>query len=621
MGIETEGDSVSIQIARDKLRSVFGFVDFRQNQETAVAALLSGRDAFVVMPTGGGKSLCYQLPALLMKGTAILVSPLIALMKDQVDAAGELGIRAEFLNSTLESHERSLVMERVAAGEVDILYIAPERLADTTFVDFLSGQSPAFFAIDEAHCISEWGHDFRPDYLRLADLVSRFPQTPVAAFTATATQAVQEDILSKLGLRNPVVTRASFDRPNLRFRVVEKNKVEKQILEYVASRPKQAGIVYRATRKSVDRTTAGLTAAGIPVRGYHAGLSPDERRQNQDAFRRDETQIIVATVAFGMGIDKPNVRYVLHGDMPKSLENYYQEAGRAGRDGEAAECTLLYGAGDIRTARYFINSMSDADQAGRARRSLSTIIRYATTLSCRNNALLAYFGEETGPTGCGRCDVCQGEVEAEEATVAAQKVLSAVYRTGGRFGAQHIGHVLLGEPTAMVTKHGHDRLPTFGVASDSDPKHVRSVIDNLVAQEVLRQESGRFATLSLTERARPILRGEQRFFIPKRKRPIGRGATSTGDSQPSIFADGFSPQPGDVELYERLKKLRRELAALSAVPAYLVFPDRTLKEMVRVKPTTRALLTTIHGVGARKLERYGDAFLALLESDATHHDR
>ena len=615
-----KSDDPSMQKAREALRKVFGFDRFRENQEAAVGALLSGRDAFVVMPTGGGKSLCYQLPALLLEGTALLVSPLIALMKDQVDAARELGIRAEFLNSSLEARERNAVLARMGEGEVDILYVAPERLADDSFVELLSRTTPAFVAIDEAHCISEWGHDFRPDYLRLGELVARFPKTPIAAFTATATPAVQDDILAKLGLRNPVVIRSSFDRPNLHFSVVQKNKVEGQILRYVAARPRQAGIVYRATRKSVDHTAGALAAAGIPARPYHAGLSAEERRENQDAFRRDEVQVIVATVAFGMGIDKPNVRFVLHGDMPKSLENYYQEAGRAGRDGESAECTLLYGPGDIRTARYFIDSMSDPDQAARSRRSLATIIRYTTTLSCRNNALLAYFGDTPNPDGCGRCDVCRGEVEAEDATITAQKVLSAVYRTGGRFGARHIGDVLRGETTAMVERHQHNRLPTFGVAADSDPKHIRSVIDNLVAQEALRQDPGRFATLSLTERARPILRGERTFLIPKSKKPARRKTSTEIDDRWQDLGDGAGAEPADIELYDKLRDLRRHLASEAGVPAYLVFPDRTLREMVRLKPTNRALLATVHGVGARKLTRYGEAFLALLKAEISGDD-
>jgi len=467
------------------LKDIFGFHSFRPNQEEIVRAILARQDCFVVMPTGGGKSLCYQLPAHIMDGTCMVVSPLISLMKDQVDAAIATGLRASFLNSSLSAAMKRDVQLRFTAGELDLIYVSPERFAMPEFIAELKHVKLSFVAIDEAHCISDWGHDFRPDYLNLATIVEDFPDVPVTAFTATATHRVQEDIVAKLRLRSPHTVRASFNRPNLFYKVIPKQKPGDQILKFVRAHPNDPGIIYRTTRKSVEQTAALLARHGIKALPYHAGLDDASRIMNQDAFNRDEIDVIVATIAFGMGIDKSNVRYVLHGDLPKNMESYYQETGRSGRDGESAHCLLLFGYGDIPKIRYFIDQISENTERNHSIKCLNDMVHYATINVCRRKQLLNYFGEDYPPqkpepsmtntespmiaTGAC-CDICAGEVESVDATVDAQIVLSAIARTGERFGINYIVSVVTGSDFDRIQQLGHDKIKTFGIGKDQDKR-------------------------------------------------------------------------------------------------------------------------------------------------------
>ncbi|KKL80025.1 hypothetical protein LCGC14_2008930 [marine sediment metagenome] len=466
------------------MERVFGFGSFRPNQEEIVRAVLGGRDVFAVMPTGGGKSLCYQLPAHMLLGTCVVISPLISLMKDQVDAANDTGLRAEYLNSSLEPIQQAGVLDRLAEGELDLLYVAPERFARGDFVDALKAVRLCLFAIDEAHCISEWGHDFRPDYLNLSTIVSEFPDVPIAAFTATATHRVQENIVERLRLRRPMTVRASFDRPNLFFQVDAKDDLNAQILAFLRKQPGESGIVYRTTRADVEGTAASLAAAGIAARPYHAGMENHRRKANQDAFNRDEINVIVATIAFGMGIDKSNVRFVVHGDLPKNMEGYYQEIGRAGRDGEPARCVLYFGYGDLSTLRYFIGEMANPDERAVAEQKLNEMVNYAGSTDCRRRQILGYFGETYDSDNCGACDICTGDVERVDATVEAQMIMSAVVRTGQRFGAGHVVDIVVGANTKKIRELGHDRIKTYGAGKDAGRTKLqwRQIVKNLIAR-------------------------------------------------------------------------------------------------------------------------------------------
>ena len=582
------------------LRQVFGYDAFRPYQEEIVRALLERRDAFVVMPTGGGKSLCYQLPAHMLDGTCVVFSPLISLMKDQVDAARGTGLRAAFLNSTLSFRQQRDVMADLTAGGIDLLYIAPERLAVEGFVDALKRARIGFFAIDEAHCISEWGHDFRPDYLSLGDLASSFPNVPVAAFTATATVQVQDDIVTRLGLRDPFRVRASFDRPNLHYAVTPKQgDVDKQILTFVLERPGEPGIVYRATRKSVDATCDNLVSHGVAALPYHAGMEAPDRNRNQEAFRRDDGQVVVATIAFGMGIDKPNIRWIIHGDLPKNIESYYQETGRAGRDGDPAHCQLFYAPGDAGRIHYFINQIEAAGEQRRLRGLLRAMQTYAAANACRRIALLRYFGETYARDNCQACDVCLGEVTTVDATEDAQKLMSAIVRTRERYGAGRIVDIVTGAKTQAVRAAGDDRIKTYGVGSDKPKRHWGLVLDNLQARRcVERDETGEFPCLRVTDAGWAVLRGQKPFRMirpvekPSRKAPREAG-----------------PEAYDPELFEELRQWRRETAAHLDVPPYVVFSDRTLREIAAHKPRTERELMALHGVGETKRARFGAAVL------------
>jgi ATP-dependent DNA helicase RecQ len=588
------------------LLDVFGFSSFRPNQKEIVSAILDRRDVFAVMPTGGGKSLCYQLPARMLDGMCIVVSPLISLMKDQVDAARENGLRAEYLNSSLSSSEKSRVYRALNESALDLLYLSPERFTMPEFLDQMRAWRISFFAIDEAHCISEWGHDFRPDYLELSKIIKDFPGIPIAAFTATATHRVQQDIIERLGLRDPHLVRASFDRPNLYYKVETKDQVDAQLVAFIRDAGGESGIIYRGSRKGVETTAAKLNAAGIKALAYHAGLTPDERRQNQDAFNRDEVQVVVATIAFGMGIDKSNIRFVLHADLPRNIEGYYQETGRAGRDGEPARCVLYFGRGDIARLRHFIDQVEDEKMRAASLAQMNQMVRFAELQQCRRRTLLGYFGEVREEENCGHCDVCVGEVESVDASVSAQKILSAVVRTGQRFGAVHVVDVVRGASTEKIKQQQHDLLPTWGCGKDEPVMYWRRVIDGLLAQDALRADAERYGGLVMTDKGRRIMKGEWPFTMLKvaerKQTRVRRAASANLIDLPDV------PD----ELFQRLRAERARLAREAGVPAFVIFNDRTLREMAARQPETPQQMRLVSGVGAQKLTAYGEDFLAII---------
>ncbi|MBN2713053.1 MAG: DNA helicase RecQ [Planctomycetes bacterium] len=591
------------QSLQQPLAELFGFHSFRPHQEDIVRAVLAGGDAFAVMPTGGGKSLCYQLPAYIMDGVCVVVSPLISLMKDQVDAACANGLRAATLNSTTTPSERTEISAALRGGELDLLYVSPERFNSEGFCDWIKRLHISFFAIDEAHCISEWGHDFRPDYLALSRIVDEFPGIPVAAFTATATPRVSEEIVLRLGLRKPHLVRASFNRPNLFYRVAPKDNLDRQLVDFLRGHEDESGIIYRTTRKNVEATAEMLCGKGINALAYHAGLPDETRAEVQDAFRRDECQVIVATIAFGMGIDKSNVRFVVHGDLPKNIEGYYQETGRAGRDGEAAECALFFGRQDIVQLSRFASCVEDENAREVAMQQLQRMINFSQHDGCRRVALLGYFGEEFPVENCGSCDFCMGEVEREDATVPAQKALSAVVRTGGRFGAGHITDILTGANTERIRQQGHDQLPTYGVGTDKDKSYWRRVMDSLLAQGLTRIQDPQYPTHSITEEGWKVLRGEREVEMLKQAPVSKKGRRGKAS------ADG----PYSIGLFTKLRELRTDLARAGHVPPYVIFSDRTLHDMARHFPDTPDKLLEMNGVGKRKLAVYGTRFLAAIK--------
>jgi ATP-dependent DNA helicase RecQ len=591
------------------LRRVFGFQGFRPDQETVVRAILDGKDVLAVMPTGGGKSLCYQLPAVLRSGTCMVISPLVSLMKDQVDGARENGIRAAYLNSTLCAEERSVVLQTMFSDSLDLLYVSPERFALAQFQEMICRLNITMAVIDEAHCISEWGHDFRPDYLSLSAITRILPGIPVAAFTATATSGVQQDILNKLGLRDPLVIRASFDRPNLSYEVHFKDNTDGQLAAILKNNSDKAGIIYRTSRKSVNDTAAMLRKKGFRVLPYHAGLGEDERKRNQEAFIRDEADVVVATVAFGMGIDKSNIRFVVHADLPVSIEHYYQETGRAGRDGEDASCILLYAQSDVPRVRFFIDSILDEHERARALVSLSKVIAYASATVCRRRALLDYFGETYPRENCGSCDVCNGSKELSDFTTESRMLLSAMVRTGERFGASHLVDILLGSANKKIRDSGHDRLGVYGAGKANDRKFWRRLIDDLLARKVIAKSEGLYPALYLLPKAVRILRNEEKVEMV---RIVGKKTVRANKKE----QNGAST---DRELFELLRALRKQIADEQGVPPYIVFSDRTLHEMTARLPENSDALLSIPGVGDAKLARYGRQFLLLIDRYCSEH--
>lgn len=590
--------------AQQLLQQVFGLKRFRGPQQQIIETVLAGQDAFVLMPTGGGKSLCYQLPALLRPGVAIVVSPLISLMKDQVDVLLANGVRAACYNSSLGADEARQVLSALHRGALDLLYIAPERLLSPGFVQRLQTQPVALFAIDEAHCVSQWGHDFRPEYADLGALRPQFPQVPWIALTATADAQTRGDIMQRLGLQQARSFIAGFDRPNIRYLVASKHKPQQQLRKFLAERPEEAGIVYALSRKRVEEIAARLQTAGIAAAAYHAGLADKERQRVQEAFRRDDLRVVVATVAFGMGIDKSNVRFVVHYDLPKTMESYYQETGRAGRDGAPAEALLLFGYGDIMVARSLIEQSSNAEQRRIELHKLNAMVGFAESQSCRRRILLGYFGEFPA-ADCGNCDICLNPPATFDATIAAQKALSCVFRVGQRFGIAHVVDVLCGANTERIRALGHDRLSTYNLGAGQSREFWTDLLRQLIHRGFLEQDMANYSVLRLTETARPLLRGEQSLQLPapREKLPTAKG-----------LRKGRGPAAGEQpELFQALRQLRKTLADRDGVPPFVVFNDATLLEMAAIRPQSLAALHQINGVGQTKLARYGAAFLQLLQ--------
>ena len=586
------------------LKDVFGFNKFRPHQEEVIKHILEGKDVFVVMPTGGGKSLCFQLPAKILPGITVVISPLISLMKDQVDGARENNIAAMYLNSSLAVYEMAQVYQYLREGSLDILYVSPERLANESFYNTLKQLKVSLFAVDEAHCISEWGHDFRPDYMNLSRLVNDFPDVPIAAFTATATMKVQTDIISRIGLRDPLVIRASFNRPNLYYHVTRKENANDQVLEYVQKNAGKPGIIYRTTRKSVDQLSEFLVRRGIKALPYHAGLSTEERDRNQDAFNRDEADVICATIAFGMGIDKNNARYVIHADMPRNMEGYYQETGRVGRDGEYAECVLLFSPKDIPKIRFFIDQITDPAEKKIADTKLYSVMGYASHNVCRRKTMLAYFGETYEKENCGNCDICKGEHARVDISRDAQIIMSAIMRTGQRFGIVQIIDIVTGANTKRIQQYRHDEIKTYGAGKDKPKKYWSFIMNELLSQEAVVQTTDQYPVIRISDSGKKILYGREKIFTLVQPESIDK---STIDVMKRNL-------PCDEVLFEKLRVLRRNIAGEHKVPPYIIFSDKSLREMASYLPLDLEAMSRINGVGELKLKNYGEIFIGAIKA-------
>ncbi|HEY8331311.1 MAG: DNA helicase RecQ [Stenotrophomonas rhizophila] len=594
--------------AHDLLSRIFGYDDFRGPQQAIVEHVAAGNDALVLMPTGGGKSLCYQVPSLLREGTGIVISPLIALMQDQVEALRQLGVRAEFLNSTLDGDTAARVERELLAGELDMLYVAPERLLTGRFLSLLSRSRIALFAIDEAHCVSQWGHDFRPEYRQLTVLHERWPDVPRIALTATADPPTQREIAERLDLTGAQHFVSSFDRPNIRYTVVQKDNAKRQLLDFLKVHRQEAGIVYCMSRRKVEETAEFLCKEGLNALPYHAGLPAEVRAANQRRFLREDGIVMCATIAFGMGIDKPDVRFVAHTDLPKSMEGYYQETGRAGRDGEPAEAWLCYGLGDV----VLLKQMIEQSEAGEERKSLERnkldhLLGYCESMQCRRQVLLAGFGE-TYPQPCGNCDNCLVPPDAWDASVAAQKALSCVYRSGQRFGVGHLIDILRGGENDKIRQFGHSELSTYGIGKDLDARTWRSVFRQLVAASLLEVDTEAYGGLRLTDGSREVLKGQRKVMM-RRESPKTRERDRSGQRT------GLSVLPEDLVLFNALRSLRAELAKEQNVPAFVIFHDSTLRNIAEQRPTSIDALGKVGGIGGTKLARYGERLVEIVREE------
>ena len=592
------------------LKDIFGYPAFRGRQAEVIAHVADGGDCLVLMPTGGGKSLCYQIPALLRDGVAVVVSPLIALMQNQVAALHEVGVRAAFVNSSLSQEETAAVQRGMLSGTYDLVYVAPERLLTPRFLDLLARTPLSLFAIDEAHCVSQWGHDFRPEYIQLSILHERFPDVPRIALTATADSMTRKEIVERLGLDHARVFVSSFDRPNIRYQIVDKVNGKQQLFAFIhAEHHGDAGIVYCLSRKKVDETAAWLVKNGIPALAYHAGMSAPERSHNQERFLREDGIVMVATIAFGMGIDKPDVRFVAHLDLPKSVEGYYQETGRAGRDGQPASAWMAYGLGDVVQQRRMIESSeAEAQFKWTASAKLDALLALCESTTCRRLRLLDYFGEAANRTACGNCDVCLNPPQVWDGTVAAQKALSCAFRTGQRFGAAHLIDVLRGNDTDRVKQWGHDKVSTFGIGKELDERAWRAVFRQLAALGLLAADIEGYGSLRLTGASRAVLNGSQTVRLRLQPESKKTSARTTRAREEKFATLDAAARP----LWERLRAWRAEVAKKHGIPAYVVFHDSTLAELVHLRPQTKSDLGHVAGIGARKLESYGEELIEIL---------
>ncbi len=599
--------------AQRALRTTFGFEAFRAGQADIVAAILDGRDVLAVMPTGSGKSLCYQLPALLRDGLTIVVSPLIALMRNQVAQLRGYGVAAAALNSANDAAENRLVLDRIARGELRLVYIAPERLVKSETLDLLKrAKKIALLAVDEAHCISQWGHDFRPEYAALGTVQAELGGVQTVALTATADAATRTDILEKLFSRPPAVFVHGFDRPNLRLAMQAKSGGRKQAADFIGNHRGQSGIVYCSSRRKTEELADVLRQSGVKALPYHAGMEAAARSRNQDVFLQDDGVVVVATVAFGMGIDKPDVRFILHADMPANIESYYQEIGRAGRDGLPADTLTLYGMGDIRLRRLQIDESEAANEQKRVdRQRLNALVSLCESPRCRRQTLLAYFGETAEP--CGNCDFCCDGAEVIDGTIAAQKALSAIVRTGERFGTEHLTNVLIGDDTDAVMKFGHDCLPTFGVGKEYGKQEWRSIFRQLHGAGIIALDITGYGTWKVTDLGRRVLKGAAKIELRTDTLKPATRKTARAAANAAALAEG---SPGDTALFEALKRRRSELAKEQRVPAYVIFADKSLIDMARLKPTNAVEMSAVHGVGEAKLRQYGDVFLEMIRQHA-----